>query len=303
MSRPRLIVIVGPTASGKSRVAVALARQLNGEILSADSMQVYRGMDIGTSKPSLDERCLVPHHGLDLVDPQVEFTVAMYRRYATVVLPAIAARGRVPILVGGTGLYVRALLDGLCQAPSGDPVLRKALAQQSTGALYAELRQVDQVSAQRIHPHDLRRIIRALEVYRLSGRPLSAWQQDTQGVTAEWSVAYLGLDWPREMLYRRIDERLTQMWRQGFVEEARQVHEDGVGRTAAQALGYKELFAVFSGACPLDQAMDTIRLNTHRYAKRQLTWFRQDPRVRWLRVETLEAFEHLPDTMLACIDA
>ena len=303
MNRPRLIVIVGPTASGKSRLALALARQLNGEILSVDSMQVYRGMDIGTSKPSLEDRCLVPHHGIDLVDPQVEFTVAMYRQYAAVTLQAIAARGRTPILVGGTGLYVRAVLDGLCSAPPGDPAIRRALAAKPPEVLHAQLQQIDPASAQRIHPHDLRRIIRALEVYQQSGRPLSAWQQDTQGLAAAWSVEVFGLDWPRETLYRRIDERVTRMWQQGLVDEARQVYEDGVGRTAAQALGYKTLFSVFSGDHPLDQAADAIRLETRQYARRQLTWFRRDGRIRWVPVETPETLEHLPERILASLHA
>ncbi|MBI4226832.1 MAG: tRNA (adenosine(37)-N6)-dimethylallyltransferase MiaA [Candidatus Omnitrophica bacterium] len=281
-----LIVLVGPTASGKSELALALAQQLGGEIVSADSMQVYRGMDIGTNKPSPEERRRAPHHGLDLVEPQIEFTVAMYRRYALGALSAIRARGRIPILVGGTGLYIRAVVDGLCPAPPADPACRQALAREAAligaDALHARLRQADPVTAARVHPHDARRVIRALEVYRVSGRPLSAWHQQTEGLAGAWEIRQVGLLPPREALDARINARVRGMVAAGLVEEARALHAAGVSRTAAQALGYKELFAAFEGRWGMDEAIARIQRETRRYARRQLTWFRRDARIAWL---------------------
>ncbi|OGX41412.1 MAG: tRNA (adenosine(37)-N6)-dimethylallyltransferase MiaA [Omnitrophica WOR_2 bacterium RIFCSPHIGHO2_02_FULL_68_15] len=284
--RPLLIVLVGPTASGKSALAVELAERLDGELLSADSMQVYRGMDIGTGKPSPDERRRAPHHGIDLVEPQIEFTVAMYRRYAVSTLQAIQGRSRVPIFIGGTGLYIRAVLDGLCPAPEAQPAYRQTLmAEASTlgpEPLHVRLQQVDPAAADRIHPHDARRIIRALEVYHVSGRPLSAWQRQTSGLAQTWDVRQVGLLPPRELLDARINVRVLAMVEAGLVEEARGLHAAGVSRTAAQALGYKELFAAFEGRWSMDEAVARIQHDTRRYARRQLTWFRRDPRITWL---------------------
>ena len=249
-------------------------------------MQVYRGMDIGTGKPSPDERRRAPHHGIDLVEPQIEFTVAMYRRYAVSTLQAIQGRGRVPILIGGTGLYIRAVLDGLCPAPEAQPAYRQTLmAEASTlgpEPLHVRLQQVDPAAADRIHPHDARRIIRALEVYHVSGRPLSAWQRQTSGLAQTWDVRQVGLLPPRELLDARINVRVLAMVEAGLVEEARGLHAAGVSRTAAQALGYKELFAAFEGRWSMDEAVARIQHDTRRYARRQLTWFRRDPRITWL---------------------
>lgn len=284
--RPRLVLLVGPTASGKSAIALELARRLHGEILSVDAMQVYQGMDLGTGKPSAAERAAVPHHGLDLVAPQVEFTVAMYRRYAVTTLAAIAARGRVPIMAGGTGLYVRAVVDGLCPAPPADEAYRAQLAQEvaavGPAGLYASLRQVDPPAAGRIHPHDARRIIRALEVHHTTGRPLSAWQAATTGLGEHWEIRGVGVTRPRPILAARIAARLRGMVAAGLVEEARGIFARGVGRTAAQAIGYKELFAAFAGRWSVEEAMRRIQQETCRYAKRQLTWFRRESLLTWV---------------------
>lgn len=294
MSRlsPRLLVLVGPTGSGKSAVAMTLAEQLNGEILSADSMQVYRGMEIGTAKPTREDRRAVPHHGLDLVEPQIEWTVAMYRRYALATLSAIQARGHWPIMVGGTGLYVRAVIDGLCPAPPEDAACRQALAAEATqlgsAVLHDRLRAADPATAAKLHPHDTRRIIRALEVYQVSGRPLSAWQTATTGLAPEWQVTQVGLSRPREELYERIETRVRQMVAAGLVEEARALQAAGVSRTAAQALGYKQLFAAFEGHWSIDEAIERLIQETRRYAKRQLTWFRRDSRIQWLPLDPHE---------------
>ena len=289
---PRLLVLVGPTGSGKSAVAMTLAQQLTGEILSADSMQVYRGMEIGTAKPTREDRRAVPHHGLDLVEPQIPFTVAMYRRYALATLPAIQARGHWPIMVGGTGLYIRAVIDGLCPAPPEDAACRQALAaeaiQVGSAALHDRLRAADPATAAKLHPHDTRRIIRALEVYQVSGRPLSAWQTATTGLAPEWHVTQVGLSRPREELYERIETRVRQMVSARLIEEARALQAAGLSRTAAQALGYKHLFAAFEGQWSVDEAIERLIQDTRRYAKRQLTWFRRDSRIHWLPLEPHE---------------
>ena len=292
IQRPQLLVIVGPTGSGKSAVALELAKSLGGEILSADSMQVYRGMDIGTDKPAVADRAAVPHHGIDLVEPQIEFTIAMYRRYALATLQAISARGHLSIMVGGTGLYVRAVLDGLCPAPPANEAYRRTLAVEvaHTGSarLYARLLEADPTTATRLHPHDTRRIIRALEVHHTSGRPLSQWQRQTTGLGSQWDVQQVGLRRSRPDLYARIEARVEQMVAAGLVEEARALYTKGVSRTAAQALGYKELFAAFEGCWSVGCAIQCLLRGTRRYAKRQMTWFRRDPRITWLALEGQE---------------
>lgn len=300
---PKLVVLVGPTAGGKSALAMALARQIGGEIVSADSMQVYRGMDIGTSKPSVEDRRAVPHHGLDLVEPQVEFTVAMYRRYALTALEAIQARGRTPILVGGTGLYIRAVIDGLCPAPEADPAYRETLEHEAAligaAALHARLQHADPDAAAKIHPHNTRRVIRALEVYYVSGKPLSVWQRQTAGVAETWAVRQIGLLPPREALDARIDARVRAMVAAGLVPEARALHRQGVSRTAGQALGYKELFAAFEGRWTETEAITRIQRSTRRYARRQLTWFRRDARITWMTPPADASPASLVPSMLA----
>ena len=283
-----ILAVVGPTGVGKSEVAAALARSIPSEIVVVDSMQVYRGMDRGTGKPDSAIRREIPHHGIDLVEPEEEFDVARYRDLMTPVIRAIQARGKIPILVGGSGLYFRAILDGLCQAPGRDPFLRERLVRQGmekgAPALHAELVKVDRQAAARIHPNDLRRIVRALEVFFSTGRALSQWQRETTE-PLEGEKCWVGLALERSLLYEKIERRIDGWLQQGWLEEARRLKEKNLSRTAREALGYRELFSFLNGETDWPTAVSLIKRNTRRYAKRQLAWFRADRRIQWIAMD------------------
>ena len=291
------IFLAGPTACGKTAVGLCLAEMLNAEIISLDSMQLWRELDIGTAKPTPDERARVPHHLIDVVDPSDWFNVGQYVELASQAAREIIGRGRVPLFVGGTGLYLKMLITGLFKGPSADWELRDRLkgiaAEHGTEHLHAQLRAVDPVAAGRIHPNDLRRIIRALEVHEKSGRPISELQQEWQGEHAEESPPMFGLNRGRLDLHCRINRRVDQMLAQGFLDEVRRLAErpGGLGRAAAQALGYKELLAHLRGELPLDEAVELIKRNTRHFAKRQMTWFRAFPQIVWIEVKPDDAPE------------
>ena len=275
---------------------MALAERICGEIVSADSRTVYRGMDIGTAKPTEAERKRVPHHLLDIAWPDQVVTLAMYQRLAAGTIDAIRARGRVPVLVGGTGLYIRAVVDGL-RIPPAPPdwafraTLEAAERSGGPGTLHRRLEEVDPAAAARIHPHNLRRIIRALEVHAHTGVPISVLHRDALDTrvgraSTEDGVAMIALAADRMRLYERIDRRVDQQLAAGLVEEVRALLAAGYARTlpALQGLGYKEIVPYVDGRAPLDETRALLQRNTRRYAKRQLTWFRQDARYRWLDV-------------------
>ena len=284
MSKKTVLGLVGPTASGKTALSIELARKLGGEILCMDSMQIYRGMDIGTAKPTPEEQSRVPHHLIDLVSPEEPFTVADYRAHAVPLLDSVP----VPVLAGGTGLYLRALsLPMELGHTVGDPEVRagyqRFAEENGNPALHALLRQRDPETAARLHPNDLRRVIRALEVLDLTGRPLSA--QRLPGYEASpYRFVLFALDWPRDVLYARIERRVDEMMRAGLPDEVARLFKAGVpaDSQAIQGLGYKELYACMRGECSLQDAAALIKQRTRHYAKRQLTWFRADPRVNWL---------------------
>ncbi len=280
----RHLALVGCTASGKSALALELARgHPDIELVSVDSMQVYRGMDIGTAKPTAAEQAEVPHHLLDLVDPAEDFTVARYREAFEDVLAGIEARGRRALLVGGTGLYLRAVIDRL-ELPGEYPEVRRALeAQLDTMALYARLHGLDPVAAGRMEPGNRRRVVRALEVTLGSGRPFSSFGPGL-GTYGPTPFALLGIRLPREVIDRRIEERYAAQLDAGFLEEVRHLaaRPGGLSRTAGQALGYRELLAHLEGACELAEAVELAISRTRRFARRQDRWFRRDPRIRWL---------------------
>lgn len=285
MSRT-VVAVMGPTASGKSALALALAERFGGEIVSADSAQVYRGLDVGTAKPDAAERARVPHHLLDLRDPDQDFSLADFQRLATAALEEVWGRGRLPILVGGTGLYVRGLLEGytLVEVPP-DPDLRRSLEERETAALMAELSARDPVTAGRVDPRNRRRVIRALEVCLQTGRPFS---ECCRRVPPGYQGLKLALRVPREVLGQRIDRRLEAMVRAGWVEEVRTLAEKGWGPSLRRLriLGYPELLDVVEGKRALEPALEEIRLATRRYARRQETWLRAEPGVEWLDFET-----------------
>ncbi len=289
MTGPSLVVIAGPTAVGKSRVALALAQRVPAEIVCADSRTLYRGTDIGTAKPSRADREAVPHHLLDVTTPDQIVTLAEYQRLAARALEEIRGRGRLPLLVGGTGLYVRAVVDGLAipQAPP-DWALRAELEEEERsggpGALHRRLAAVDPQSASRIHPRNVRRIIRALEVQMRTGMPISALQGRRR--FPQGSVVMVALTLDRARLYDRIDQRIDAQLASGLVEEVGALLRSGYPETlpALQGIGYKEIAAYLDGALSREEAVSLLRRNTRRYAKRQMTWVRADPRYRWLDV-------------------
>ena len=276
------LVIVGPTASGKSEVAMGVARLIGGaEIVTLDSMQVYRGMDIGTATPAAAEQAEVPHHLIDLVDVSEEFAVAELQERAAAVIDEIRGRGGVPVLVGGTGLYVRAVIDEL-RIPGRYPEVRAELeAESDTAALYRRLVELDPVAAGRMEPSNRRRIVRALEVTAGSGRLFSSYGPGL-GHYPSTPFVQVGLRWERERLDERIAARYRRQMADGFLEEVRSLAQAPISRTAAQALGYKELLAHLRGEATLDDALELAVVRTRRFARRQERWFRRDPRIRWL---------------------
>lgn len=293
MSHAPLIVLAGPTASGKSALALALAERVDGEIVAADSMQVYRGLDIGTAKPTAQDRDRIPHHLLDVVRPDQPFTAAEYARLASAAVGDIRARGRLPILVGGTGLYIRALLEGLFDGPGGVTRLRELLyreaAETGSAILHRRLETIDPDAAAAIHPHDLSRIVRALEVAAVSGRPISALRAEGRrdGGPVAGPILKYGLDRNRQELYRRIDARVEAMMAQGLLREVRGLLDQGYNGTlrSLRAIGYRHMIEHLQGQINLDDAVASLKRDTRRYGKRQLTWFRHQHEIEWLTVE------------------
>ena len=286
--KPPVIAVAGPTASGKSDLGLKLARCLGGEIVCMDSMQIYRRMDIGTAKPTAQERALLPHHMLDVADPTEAYAVADYAVAAEQVIAQILSRGRVPILVGGTGLYLKALMDGLSLGGTGgDERLRaelNALADEPGGKerLHARLAAVDPETAARLHPNDRRRVIRAIEVFEQTGVPMS--RQNHAAQERPFRVLPLALEWPRDLLYARLETRVHRMMEMGLLSEVRALLESGVAPAAQsmQGIGYKELIPAAMGQDDVNRAVWDIIVHTRHYAKRQGTWLRAEPRCVWL---------------------
>lgn len=280
-----VIVLAGPTGIGKSEVAVALAREIPAEIVAVDSMQVYRGMEIGTGKPAEKIRREIPHHGMDLADPEEEFDAACYAEAVSPVIEEILRQGRWAILTAGCGLYLRVLRRGICEAPGKDPEVRARLLEQAsaggTAPLHARLAEVDPEAARRIHPNDLRRLVRALEVFEVTGRPMTRWHREQEVFSSDgWRM--IGLDCERQRLYRKIEARIEGWLEGGWVEEASALARRNLGLTAREALGYRELFSHFKGRADWASTRELIHRNTRRYAKRQLSWFRHEPGVEWV---------------------
>lgn len=299
MKRQPILAVAGPTASGKTALAAALAKKYGGEVISADSMQIYEGLDIASAKPTREEMLGVPHHLISVIPRSRSFSAAEYVEMAAAAAGDIAARGGLPILAGGTGLYIDSLLSGMQFGGSGgDPGLRRTLAQEAEEegkeALHRKLAQLDPEAAQKIHPNNLVRVIRALEVCLTTGDTFTRFKAENAKAPSPYDARILGLDFEdREVLYERIRRRVDTMVQKGLVEEAEAVWKQGDTGTAACAIGYKELIPYFEGRASLEDCLDTICRETRRYAKRQLTWFRRNDQILWLKLGKNDEVEEI----------
>jgi|SRR5687767_4509189 len=280
----KLLVVLGATASGKSELAMEVAQRVRGEILSIDSMQVYRGMDVGTAKPSRQEQRDVRHHLIDLVEPNEVFTVARFVEMADRVIEDAGKRGVPLIATGGTPLYYKALFEGLFEGPGADEALRERLRQCGGEKLHARLNQVDPAAAQRIHSNDTKRLVRALEVYELTGKPISVWQKEWGTSAQRHKGSWVGLAWDKDALNRRINARTKAMMSAGWVEETRELLAmyGKLSPTAAEATGYAELIAHVQGKLSMEDAQEQIKIATRQLARRQMKWFKRFENVKWI---------------------
>ena len=299
----KILAVVGPTASGKTAISVELARRLGGEVVSCDSMQVYRRMNVGTAKPTEEEKQGVEHHLMDVVEPDAPFSCAEYVTAAGNAVRDISARGKLPILCGGTGLYLDRFLCGEMEETHADETLRASLfafaESEGVEALHARLREVDPESAEAIHPNNVKRVVRALEIYEQTGIPKSEFDRRSQAGESPYDALVIGLHYPRrEVLYERINRRVDIMLADGLLDETKQLLNEGVfevNLTAAQAIGYKELLGYLNGSETLAEATENLKTATRRYAKRQLTWFGAKPYVVWVEMEKEGALRSLDD--------
>jgi tRNA dimethylallyltransferase len=304
MQTQTLYFIVGCTASGKGSLGGELARRVGGQIISVDSMKIYRRMDIGTAKPSAEVREAIGHHCIDLVEPSESFSVARYVDEADRAVEHIRSAGAIPLAVGGTSLYIKALCEGLFDGPAADPALRERLmaraASEGSSKLHAELQWRDPEAAGRIHPNDIKRIVRALEVYENTGEPISSLQTQWE-VVSRYRTVRIGIRRDREDQNRRINLRAKKMMEAGLADEVRALLDESAGLSpqAAQAVGYAELIDHFAGKCSLDEAFERIKINTRRLAKKQRTWQRRWGDVHWFDAEADEPVEQIADRVMA----
>jgi len=287
-AKPKFVAIVGPTATGKSALALHLAERFGGEIISADSVQVYRGLDIGSAKPSAEDRRRIPHHLIDILDPDQDYSASAFRDHADAIIRRLCRENSPVFVAGGTGLYLKVLARGLFRGPGGDPQLRQALRQKAetegSDFLHKELGQLDPEAASRIHPRDTFRLIRALEVYSLSRKPISQFQKEHGFRENFYRILKVGLRCEREELYRSIEARVDEMMKKGWLDEVRLLLEKGYspGLKSLQSLGYKRLISHLTGEeTDLDRAVQLLKQDTRQFAKRQITWFKADPEIGW----------------------
>lgn len=308
MAKIPLIVICGPTASGKTSLSIAIAKALNGEIVSCDSMQIYKGMDIATAKPTEEERSDAVHHLVDFLDPGETFSVAEYVKLANDAIMDISSRGKQPIVCGGTGLYVTSLVDNVTfdEFGSNDELRNElcALAKEKGNSYLLEmLREFDPESAERLHENNLNRIIRAIEVYKITGKTITDYNRDSKLIESPYDTVMIGINYrDRQKLYDRINLRVDIMVKDGLLEEAKEVLSNENMRTAAQAIGYKELLPCFSGEKSLEECLNNLKMQSRRYAKRQLTWLRRDERINWIYADECESFEEIVSKTLSIIN-
>lgn len=292
-----VLVIVGATASGKTPVSLLIAKRINGEILSADSRQIYRMMDIGTAKPTSDELKSIPHHFIDELLPDQNFNAGEFGKQGRQIIDEIFSKGKIPLVVGGSGLYIRALIDGFFDGPSANSLIREELYYrlevEGAEILLEELRQIDPVSASRMIPTNERRIVRALEVFRTTGAPISEMHKSK--IEINFNPVFVGLNWDRKKLYERINKRVDSMMKTGLIDEVKQLRLKGYSSTlnALQTVGYKEVFDHLDNKIDYNRMVELIKQNSRRYAKRQLTWFRHDDRIKWFNINHDEEFEKI----------
>lgn len=305
--KPRVLAVVGPTASGKTWLGVQLAKLHGGEVISADSMQIYKGMDIASAKPSEEEKEGIPHHLMDFLDMDVPFSAADYVKLAKEKIEEVLSRGKLPVIVGGTGLYVDSLLENVKFSEGGsDEAYREELMafarEQGAKALHARLAETDPEAAAAIHPNNIIRVVRALEVCHVTGRRFSELKAESRTEESPYNSLILGLNYEdRAVLYRRIDLRVEEMVKNGLIEEARELWERGGMRTSANAIGYKELIPYFTGEMPLEECVAKIQQETRRYAKRQLTWFRKNDRIKWIILGEFDKKTEILEKSQKCI--
>lgn len=307
-SKIPLIAIVGPTASGKTSLAVAVCKALGGEAVSCDSMQIYKGMDIATAKPTAEEMQGVPHHLIGFAEPDEVFSVAKYCETAKEIISDIHSSGKKAVLVGGTGLYYSSLVDNIEFLPEETDfeyreMLRKRAETMGAQALLDELAEVDPEAASRLHPNNLGRVIRALEIYHTTGKTITDQNEQSRNEVSPFDTVAICLDArDRQFLYDRINKRVDIMLETGLVEEAKAFYENPLGRTAKQAIGYKELNPYFAGEKPLDECIENLKMQTRRYAKRQLTWFRRDERMSFIYIDDYNCFDDMLNAALNIIE-
>ena len=302
MLKKKIIFLLGPTGIGKSAVAISLAKKINAQIISCDSMQVYRSMDILTSKVTFAQRKKVKHYLIGMIDPEQEYDVAKYRRDALAICDKLFFKGKIPLFVGGTGLYYSMIVDGFPPAVPQDKLIRAKLEKQlklkGNKYLYRFLVKVDSVAAGKIHPHDTRRIIRALEVYLKTGMPISQLQKNRTGLGKEYVVKIFGLNSKRQSLYDTIDQRVNKMFDLGLINEVKRLLKHKLSRTAKCAIGIRELKGYFAGQYSLAESKRLMQRNSRHYAKRQLTWFRKDKRIAWININKVVKPSDIADKII-----
>ena len=288
-----VIAIVGPTASGKTALGVGLAQVMSGEVVSADSMQIYNSMPIASAAPTVEEMMGIPHHLIGFADPETRFSVADYIKLASAEIKDISSRGKLPLLVGGTGLYIDSLLSGILFGEEDNSEQRAELERQADELgmehMLEELRKIDPTTAERLHINDRKRVLRALEVFLLHGKTMTELNEETRLSGSEYAPIYIGITYKdREKLYERINRRVDLMLEDGLLTKARRAYDIGVGKTSVQAIGHKELFPYFDGTATLEEVIEALKRATRRYAKRQLTWFRRNEKINWIYADTSE---------------
>lgn len=306
-NKPFILAVAGPTASGKTSLGVELAKEYDGEVISADSMQIYKGMDIASAKPTEDEMQGIPHHLIDFLDRGTVFSAADYVKLANEKIREILSRGKLPIIVGGTGLYISSLLDNVKFSEGGSDEAYRAELYEFAGkngneALHARLAEIDSEAAESIHPNNLVRVIRALEVYHVTGRTFSKLKSESRLEESPYDSLIIGLDYAdRQVLYNRINLRVDEMVKSGLIEEARELWLESGMRTAANAIGFKELIPYFENIMTLEDCIDKIKQETRRYAKRQLTWFRKNERINWIILGEFDKKYEISEKSKKCI--